>query len=103
VPDPLAHNQGDVLRGFDPPAPVFQLLVGVSLPLFLAPGLLTVGRNALTAWVLLHLLVYYPAWLVFPSWERLPLGEGLVAVAAIAAALCAGTAALARRGIRVAL
>src|SRR5437667_5346679 len=36
IPDPLAHNQGDVLRAFDFPAPVFQLLVGVSLALFLA-------------------------------------------------------------------
>src|SRR5262249_56200916 len=36
VPAPLAHNQGDVLRLFDLPAPFFQLLVGVSLPLFLA-------------------------------------------------------------------
>src|SRR5436309_14023927 len=35
VPGPLAHNQGDVLRLFDFPAPTFQFLVGVSLALFL--------------------------------------------------------------------
>ena len=72
---------------------------GVRFP----PWFLAVGSNALMAWVLQYVLVYYPAWLVFPSWERLPLGEGLVAVTVTTAALCAGTAALARRGIRVAL
>src|SRR5581483_4545464 len=35
VPATLAHNQGDVLRLFDLPAPAFQFLVGVSLVLFL--------------------------------------------------------------------
>jgi predicted acyltransferase len=35
VPPLLTHNQGDVLRLFDLPAPVFQFLVGVSLTLFL--------------------------------------------------------------------
>jgi predicted acyltransferase len=65
--------------------------------------LLGTGRNALTAWVLLHVLVYYPAWLVFPSWERLALAPGLASVAAITMLLCVTTLALARRGIRVAL
>ncbi len=65
------------------------------------PWLLLIGRNALTAWVLLHLLVYYPAWIVFPSWGRLALAPGLVSVAAVTATLCAGTVALGRRGIRV--
>jgi hypothetical protein len=53
--------------------------------------------------VLLHVLVYYPAWLVFPSWERLALAPGLASVAAITMLLCVTTLALARRGIRVAL
>src|SRR2546426_804392 len=35
VPSVLAHNQGDRLRLFDFPAPVFQFLIGVSLVLFL--------------------------------------------------------------------
>jgi predicted acyltransferase len=38
VPDVLAHNQGDALRAFDFPAPVFQFLVGLSLALFLPAG-----------------------------------------------------------------
>ena len=65
--------------------------------------LLATGRNALTAWVLLHVLVYYPAWLVFPTWGRLALAPGLASVAAVTTVLCATTLALARRGIRVAL
>jgi predicted acyltransferase len=68
-----------------------------------APWLLLLGRNALTAWVLLHVVIYYPAWIVFPSWGRLPLASGLAAVAMTTAALAAGTGALARRGIRVPL
>jgi hypothetical protein len=35
------------------------------------PWLLAMGSNALTAWVLQYVLVYYPAWLVFPTWHRL--------------------------------
>ena len=35
-PDILRHNQGDVLRALDLPAPVFQFLIGVSLALFLS-------------------------------------------------------------------
>src|SRR2546429_152762 len=35
VPLLLTHNYGDLLRPFDFPAPVFQFLIGVSLPLFL--------------------------------------------------------------------
>ena len=65
------------------------------------PWLLLVGRNAQTAWVLLHVVVYYPAWIVFPSWDRLALAPGLVSVVATTAALCAATVALGRRGIRV--
>ena len=65
--------------------------------------LLATGRSALTAWVLLYVLVYYPAWLVFPGWERLAVPPGLVAVAAVTAALCATTIALDRRRIRIPL
>ena len=65
--------------------------------------LLATGRSALTAWVLLYVLVYYPAWLVFPGWERLAVPPGLVAVAAVTAALCATTIALDRRSIRIPL
>jgi len=65
------------------------------------PWLLLVGRNALTAWVLLHVIVYYPAWIVFPSWDRLALAPGLLSVVATTAVLCAATVALGRRGIRV--
>jgi len=36
VPKVLTHNYGNTLRAFDLPAPLFQFLVGVSLPLFLA-------------------------------------------------------------------
>src|SRR5437870_12819592 len=35
VPPLLTHHYGDLLRPFDFPAPVFQFLTGVSLPLFL--------------------------------------------------------------------
>ena len=35
IPSALAHNQGNELRAFDLPAPVFQFLIGVSLVLFL--------------------------------------------------------------------
>jgi len=62
---------------------------------------LRTGRSALTVWVLLNVCVYYPAWLVFPSWERLALSPGLAATAALTTALCATTLALDRRGIRV--
>ena len=65
--------------------------------------LLATGRSALTAWVLLYVLVYYPAWIVFPGWERLTLSPGLMAIAAVTAALCAATIALERRSIRVPL
>jgi predicted acyltransferase len=65
--------------------------------------LLATGRSALTAWVLLYVLVYYPAWLVFPGWERLALSPGLAAVTAVTAVLCATTVSLERRSIRVPL
>jgi uncharacterized membrane protein YeiB len=65
--------------------------------------LLVIGRNALTTWVLLHVLVYYPAWLVFPTWQRLALPQGIVAACMTLVALCQTTIVLGRRGIRVAL
>ncbi len=66
------------------------------------PGwLLAVGSNALTAWVLQYVLVYYPAWIVFWSWRRLPLLRGMAAVLATLAVLSALTIALGRRGIRI--
>ena len=60
-----------------------------------------VGGNALTAWVLQYVLVYYPAWIAFPSWRRLPLVPGMVAILATTTALSAFTVALGRRGIRI--
>ena len=60
-----------------------------------------VGGNALTAWVLQYVLVYYPAWIAFPSWRRLPLVPGMVAILATTTALSALTVALGRRGIRI--
>ena len=66
-----------------------------------APWLLAVGANALTAWVLQYVLVYYPAWIVFPAWPRLPLLPGMAAVVVALAALSALSIALGRRGIRI--
>ena len=60
-----------------------------------------VGGNALTAWVLQYVLVYYPAWIAFPSWRRLPFVPGMAAILATTAALSALTVALGRRGIRI--
>jgi len=62
-----------------------------------------VGRNALTAWVLQYLLVFYPAWLAFPAWRRLPLWPGLAAVGLTIFVLCALAVGLGRRGIRIPL
>ncbi|HJQ74645.1 MAG TPA: hypothetical protein VJ814_07155, partial [Gaiellaceae bacterium] len=63
--------------------------------------LVAVGANALTAWVLQYVLVFYPAWLVFPAWERLPLVPGLVATVAALGALATLTVFLGRRGLRI--
>ena len=66
------------------------------------PGwLLALGSNALMAWVLQYALVYYPAWLVFPDWRRLPLVPGLGVAFAALVALSAVTIRLGRRGIRI--
>jgi predicted acyltransferase len=65
------------------------------------PWLLAVGGNALMAWVLQYLLVFYPAWLLFPAWRRLPLPSGMVATLAALAALGGLTVTLGRRGIRI--
>jgi predicted acyltransferase len=70
---------------------------GMRFPAWLA----ALGGNALTAWVLQYVLVYYPAWIVFPAWRRLPLLPGMAAVVAALAVLGALTIALGRRGIRI--
>jgi heparan-alpha-glucosaminide N-acetyltransferase-like protein len=72
-------------------------LGGVVFP----PWLLALGGNALTAWVLQYVLVYYPSWLVFWSWRRLPLLPGMLAAVAALGVLGALTLALGRRGIRI--
>lgn len=74
-------------------------LGGVRFPAWL----LVVGGNALTTWVLQYVLVYYPAWLVFPAWHRLGLVPGMAAVAGTLMALSGLTVALGRRGIRIPL
>jgi predicted acyltransferase len=61
------------------------------------------GANALTAWVLQYLLIYYPVELVIGGPVALSEVSGLIAVAAGIAALTAATLALARAGIRVPL
>jgi len=65
--------------------------------------LLLIGRHALTAWVMLHVVVYYPAWLVFPTWERLGALPGAAAVLGTTAALSASTIGLGKRGFRIPL
>jgi hypothetical protein len=66
------------------------------------PGwMVALGANALTAWVLQYVLIYYPAWIVFPAWRRLPLLPGMAAVVAALALLGALSIALGRRGIRI--
>lgn len=62
-----------------------------------------VGRNALTAWVLQYLLVFYPAWLLFPRWRRLALPSGVLAIGVTLALLIALAVGLGRRRIRVPL
>jgi hypothetical protein len=63
--------------------------------------LLVLGSNALTAWVLQYVLVYYPAWLLFPSWRRLQLFPGLAAAAVSVGLLSVLTIALGKRNIRL--
>jgi len=65
--------------------------------------LLALGSNALMAWVLMYVLVYYPAWLAFPAWGQLPFVPGLAVVVATLVTLSALTVRLARRGIRIPL
>jgi len=67
------------------------------------PVLTLVGRNALTAWVTLYVIVYYPAWLIVPDWQRLAVAPGIVMAGLGTVAICASTVALGRRGIRVPL
>jgi len=65
--------------------------------------LLAVGRNALTAWVLQYVLLFYPAWMLFPAWNRLRIVPGLLATVASTAVLSALTVRLERRGFRIRL
>ena len=65
--------------------------------------IVAIGRNALTVWVSLYVVVYYPAWLVFPRWHRLALAPGLVAVLATTTLLSEVAVALGRRGVRIPL
>jgi len=65
--------------------------------------LLALGRSALTAWVLQYVLVYYPAWLLFPTWQRLPLVPGLLAALVALTSIMCLTVTLGRRGVRVPL
>jgi predicted acyltransferase len=67
------------------------------------PWLAEVGQNALNVWVLQYLLLYYPAWILFPSWHRLALRPGMVAIVATTAALSFLGVALGRRGLRIPL
>jgi len=65
--------------------------------------LLVLGRDALTAWVLLYVLVYYPAWLVHPGWSQIAFAPGALAALTTMVALSSLTVALGRRGLRVRL
>jgi predicted acyltransferase len=67
------------------------------------PWLLTLGEHALTAWVLQYVLLYYPAWLVFPAWRRMAFAPGLVAIVTSTTVLSQLTVILGRRGIRISL
>jgi len=71
------------------------------LGLVLPGWLVTVGQYALNAWVLQYVLVFYPAWLLFPGWRRLSLRVGLVVIVATTAAVAALAVVLGRRGFRV--
>ncbi len=64
-------------------------------------ALVRLGANALTAWVLQYLLVYYPIEFLVGHPLALPEASGLAAVVLCVAVLSALTVALARRGIRV--
>lgn len=77
------------------------LLLAQAMDRWMPHWLRVLGANALTAWVLLYVLVYYPAWLAFPDWRRLALPSGIMAVAAASAALTGLTVGLGRRGIRL--
>jgi hypothetical protein len=82
---------------------LFLLAIGATewLGVRFPSWLLAVGANALMAWVLQYVLVFYPAWLVFPSWHRLRLVPGMAATLAALATLSFLTIHLSRRGIRI--
>src|SRR5262249_46735381 len=66
------------------------------------PGwLVTVGQYALNAWVLQYVLVFYPAWLLFPGWRRLGFRVGVAVVAATTAGVATLAVLLGRPGFRV--
>jgi predicted acyltransferase len=63
--------------------------------------LTTLGANALTAWVLQYVLVYYPVGLTLGHALGLAEAPGIASVTATVAVLSALTLALARRGVRI--
>jgi predicted acyltransferase len=69
---------------------------------FPAP-LVALGANALTAWVLQYVLVYYPVDYLLGHAPALPQAAGLAVVMMVVVALSALTLALARRGLRIPL
>jgi predicted acyltransferase len=70
---------------------------GVAFP----EPLVTLGANALTAWVLLYLLVYYPVGWTVGTLPELPEAVGLGLVTTTTMALAVVTLMLARRGVRI--
>ncbi len=64
-------------------------------------ALVRLGSSALTAWVLLYVLVYYPVHLGVGHELALPEASGMVLVVLCVVALSVVTLALARRGIRI--
>src|SRR5436309_5957406 len=88
VPEVLSHNEGNRLRAFDFPAPVFQFLLGVSLVLFLERRGTDRGpavRRFILLIALGLVLDGVGALRVFPQWGVLQtLGLGGVAAAGLA-------------------
>jgi predicted acyltransferase len=70
--------------------------------IFPAP-LIALGANALTAWVLQYVLVYYPVYHLLGHVPELPQAAAFAAVAMVMLGLSALTLALARRGVRIPL
>jgi predicted acyltransferase len=70
---------------------------GVAFP----EPLVTLGANALTAWVLQYLLVFYPVGWTVGTLPELPEAVGLGLVGTTTIVLAAVTVGLARRGVRI--